>query len=183
MDVIYNVHEREYPVPAARLGALLEQVAGPESPLWPVRSWPPMILDRPLDAGASGGHGPIRYRCTAYQPGHRAEFTFTVPVVKGTHTFSIRDGRRAGHQPAAARHTRPDARLRQGDLAGRVPLAARRLPGGPARPHGRLPRPPAAHPGPVVAMGPAAAPASPLPPPAPPPAPAGCAQRSDALTG
>ncbi|HEU5108916.1 MAG TPA: SRPBCC family protein [Micromonosporaceae bacterium] len=91
--MIYNVHEREFPVPAARLGELLNQVAGPDSPLWPVRHWPPMILDRPLDAGADGGHGPIRYRCTAYQPGHRVEFTFTVPVVKGTHTFSIRDGR------------------------------------------------------------------------------------------
>jgi hypothetical protein len=96
MDVIHNGHEREYPVPAARLGALLDQMAGPKSPLWPVRRWPPMILDRPLEVGASGGHGPIRYRCTAYRPGRRAEFTFTVPIVEGIHIFSVRKGREPG---------------------------------------------------------------------------------------
>lgn len=48
-----------------------------------------MILDRPLGVGATGGHGPIRYHCTAYTPGHLAEFTFTIPIVNGTHTFEI----------------------------------------------------------------------------------------------
>ncbi|HEU5474762.1 MAG TPA: SRPBCC family protein [Actinophytocola sp.] len=90
--MIYNVHERVYPIPASWLGELLDRIAGPDSPLWPVRRWPAMILDGPLDVGANGRHGPVRYRCTAYQPGRRVEFTFTWRLIKGTHTFHIRDG-------------------------------------------------------------------------------------------
>lgn len=87
--MVRNVHERSYPVDPRRLGELLDNVAGRDSPLWPVDRWPPMILDRPLSVGAAGGHGPIRYRCTAYEPGRRAEFTFTVPIITGTHTFEV----------------------------------------------------------------------------------------------
>jgi hypothetical protein len=117
--MIRNVHEREYPVDPARLGELLDQVAGPGSPLWPVDKWPPMILDRPLSVGADGGHGPIRYRCTAYVPGRRAEFTFAPGfIAAGTHTFEVLDR-------GALRHTMI-VRLRG---AGRLlwPLAIRWL--------------------------------------------------------
>src|SRR6266536_4507342 len=93
--MIYNVHERSYPVDSERLGELLDRVADRDSPLWPPR-WPPMILDRPLGVGASGGHGPVRYRCTAYSPGRHAQFTFTVPAVDGTHTFEV-DGTTLRH--------------------------------------------------------------------------------------
>jgi len=88
--MILNVYERTYPVDPARLGDLLDRVADRNSPLWPP-SWPPMILDRPLSVGARGGHGPIRYHCTAYEPGHLAEFTFNLPIFKGTHTFEVLD--------------------------------------------------------------------------------------------
>ena len=90
--MIRNIHEREYPVDPARLGELLDRVAEPDSPLWPVDSWPPMILDRPLGVGADGGHGPIRYRCTGYEPGRRVEFRFTWPAVDGTHTLEVIGG-------------------------------------------------------------------------------------------
>lgn len=86
--MIHNVHQRTYPVSPADLGALLDRVAERNSPLWPP-GWPPMRLDRPLSVGARGGHGPIRYICTGYIPGHRAEFTFTMPIIAGTHTLEI----------------------------------------------------------------------------------------------
>jgi hypothetical protein len=94
--MIHNVHERTYPVSPARLGELLDNPTGSDSPLWPVDRWPPMILDRPLGVGATGGHGPIRYRCTAYEPGRRAEFTFMIPIVTGTHTLEV-DGSTLRH--------------------------------------------------------------------------------------
>jgi hypothetical protein len=86
--MIVNIHERIYPASPAQLADLLARIAEPPSPMWP-RRWPPMLLDRPLSMGARGGHGPIRYHCTAYEPNHLAEFTFTMPTFKGTHTFEI----------------------------------------------------------------------------------------------
>jgi hypothetical protein len=97
--MVRNVHERSYPVDPERLGELLDRVAGSDSPLWPVDRWPAMILDRPLGVGAAGGHGPIRYRCTAYRPGRLVEFTFAPGFwARGTHTLEVLD-------PATLRHT------------------------------------------------------------------------------
>ena len=86
-----NVHRRRLPVPAARAGALLNRLSSPDDVLWPA-TWPPMRLDRPLAVGAGGGHGPIRYHVTAYEPGRRLELTFDpVTRLRGTHTFVIHD--------------------------------------------------------------------------------------------
>ncbi|GAA5042869.1 hypothetical protein GCM10023318_03690 [Nocardia callitridis] len=87
--MIRNTHRRVLPVPADRVGALLEQVAEPGNPLWPSENWPPLVLGRPLGVGADGGHGSIRYSCTAYQPGKLVEFTFPPGPLEGTHTFEI----------------------------------------------------------------------------------------------
>lgn len=112
--MIRNVHEREYPVPAERLWRLVDRVAEPDSPLWPVRHWPPVVLDRPLGVGATGGHGPIRYHCTAYEPGRRVEFAFDIPILRGTHTFDVLDTAEAG--TAVLRHTLAGRPAGQGHL-------------------------------------------------------------------
>ncbi|HEV8630456.1 MAG TPA: SRPBCC family protein, partial [Thermoanaerobaculia bacterium] len=45
---------------------------------------------RPLAVGAAGGHGPIRYTVTAYEPGRRVEFTFAPTLrLDGTHTLTV----------------------------------------------------------------------------------------------
>ncbi|MCY7341154.1 MAG: DUF2867 domain-containing protein [Pseudonocardia sp.] len=88
--MVHNVHERLLPVPAADLAPLLERIGGAEDVLWPSPAWVPMVLDGPVGPRASGGHGPIRYRVTAYDPGRRVEFTFADGLgLAGTHTFSI----------------------------------------------------------------------------------------------
>ncbi|RZS34832.1 hypothetical protein EV193_108181 [Herbihabitans rhizosphaerae] len=100
--MIKNVHERTYPVPASTMAPLLDRIAEPGNPLWPTEKWPPLVLDRPLGAGADGGHGPIRYTCTAYEPGRRVEFTFKPPTgLDGTHTFILTDN---GDGTCALRH-------------------------------------------------------------------------------
>jgi hypothetical protein len=49
-----------------------------------------MVLDGPVAVGAAGGHGPIRYRVTAHDPGRRVEFTADPGIgMTGTHTFSV----------------------------------------------------------------------------------------------
>lgn len=86
----HNVHERLLPVPADEVGPLLDRLGGPDDVLWPSPAWEPMVLDRPVAVGATGGHGPIRYRVTAHRPGSLVEFSLDPGVgLAGTHTFLV----------------------------------------------------------------------------------------------
>ncbi|MBE5460516.1 SRPBCC family protein [Mycobacteroides abscessus] len=63
-----------------------------------------MILDRPPNQGAQGGHGNVRYTCTTYLPGQFIEFTFDSVhgrTIDGRHVFEV-IARRAG---TLVRHT------------------------------------------------------------------------------
>ncbi|MFE3193038.1 SRPBCC family protein [Nocardia sp. NPDC059240] len=96
-SMIWNIHQRELPVPAKQVGALLDTVAEPGNPLWPSQNWPALVLDRPLQVGADGGHGDIRYSCTAYEPGRAVEFTFAPSMpFTGAHTLEIIDRGESG---------------------------------------------------------------------------------------
>lgn len=89
---VINQHERQLAASAAETGALLDTLAnGNDDRLWPRRWWPAMRFNQPgLAVGAHGGHGPIRYQITAYQPGRRVWFTFTGPKgFKGGHGFQV----------------------------------------------------------------------------------------------
>ena len=63
-----NVHEREFPLSLAAVGALIDSLASRDDRLWPNGKWPPMRFDRPLAIGAVGGHGPVRYSVVEYRP-------------------------------------------------------------------------------------------------------------------
>ncbi|MFW6597965.1 DUF2867 domain-containing protein [Propionibacteriaceae bacterium Y2011] len=71
-----NVHERVIDAPADVVGALLDDLGGPEDRLWPSPEFWPMVLDRRLQVGADGGHSTIRYRCDVHEPRRRAGFVF-----------------------------------------------------------------------------------------------------------
>ncbi|MBI3926175.1 MAG: SRPBCC family protein [Armatimonadetes bacterium] len=88
---IRNVHSRRMPVPVQDAGRLLDLLGGPDDPLWPRKKWPALRLDRPLGAGARGGHGPIRYFVEEYLPGRRVTFRFERPgLIRGVHYFQVR---------------------------------------------------------------------------------------------
>lgn len=88
--MVRNVHERRLSVPAHEVGPLLDRLGGPDDVLWPSPAWEPMVLDGPVAVGAVGGHGSIRYRVTAHEPGRRVEFTFDPGQgLDGTHTLSV----------------------------------------------------------------------------------------------
>ncbi|MEU7532206.1 SRPBCC family protein [Saccharothrix sp. NPDC042600] len=83
--MVENVHVRMLPP----RGDWVERAVA----AWPARDWPPLVLDRPLGVGADGGHGFVRYRCTAYEPGRRVEFTFDPRIgLVGTHAFEVVPG-------------------------------------------------------------------------------------------
>jgi len=93
MIAVHNVHERRFAAPAVQVGALIDGLASPGDRLWPSR-WPPMRLDRPLQLGAVGGHGPIQYRVDTYEPGRRVHFTLRAPLgFDGFHGFEIESTR------------------------------------------------------------------------------------------
>jgi hypothetical protein len=111
--MVRNVHERLVPAPLTEVGPLLDRLGGPEDVLWPSPAWAPMVLDGPLPVGAVGGHGPIRYRVTAYEPGRRVEFAFDPRTgLHGTHIFT-------------AEAADPDSTMLRHVLAGRLSGVAR----------------------------------------------------------
>ena len=89
MRTVCDVHARTVHAPAADVGALLDRLGGADDPLFPTPVWPPMRFDRPLGVGADGGHGFIRYRVTAYEPGRRIRFDFTGGE-DGWHEITVR---------------------------------------------------------------------------------------------
>jgi hypothetical protein len=85
---VINVHERTLHATTDQVGALIDSLSSPKDALWPGRLWPPMRFDRPLAAGAAGGHGPVRYFVEAYVPGRCVKFRFTGPRgFDGFHLF------------------------------------------------------------------------------------------------
>lgn len=85
-----NVHRRTVDDPAAA-GELLQRVHEPESGVWPADAWPPLRLDRGLEPGSSGGHGPIRYAVDERTP-TRVRFAFAPDSgLVGWHEFRIEE--------------------------------------------------------------------------------------------
>jgi len=74
-------------------GRILESLGSGDDLLWPREQWPPMILDRGLEPGSRGGHGPIRYRVAEHVPGRRVEFEFEktarLRMFRGRHYFEV----------------------------------------------------------------------------------------------
>lgn len=85
-----NVHERQIDAAPDDVGALMTTLGGPHDRLWPTADWWPMVLDRPLAVGASGGHADIRYTVSSYEPGRRVAFTCIPPTaLVGWHAFEV----------------------------------------------------------------------------------------------
>ncbi|TXC94154.1 DUF2867 domain-containing protein [Streptomyces sp. ISID311] len=89
MRPVRDTAARTIAAPARTVGALLDRLGGDHDPLFPAPVWPPMRFDRPLGAGADGGHGFVRYRVAAYEPGRRIRFDFTGGPT-GWHEVTVR---------------------------------------------------------------------------------------------
>jgi hypothetical protein len=88
--LVRNIHHRMLSARTSDAAPLLDSLSSSSDLLWPKESWPRMHLDRPLQVGAAGGHGPIRYTVVAYEPGKLVEFKFTRPRgFNGCHRFEV----------------------------------------------------------------------------------------------
>lgn len=87
--MVLNVHERKIAAPPAVVAELIDSLASSNDRLWPSNDWPAMCLDRGLEVGSAGGHGPVRYTIEHYEPGRRVKFRFTGPEgFHGHHSFA-----------------------------------------------------------------------------------------------
>jgi hypothetical protein len=104
--IVRNLHTRRLPVPARTAGALIDGLSGPDDRLWPA-GWPRMAFDSGFVPGAHGGHGPVRYRIAAHEPGRCVRFTFEPPArglaagLVGEHRFEVEP---AGPDACVLRH-------------------------------------------------------------------------------
>ena len=88
---ITNIHKRVISQSQEKLGALLLTLATKEDKIWPTQHWPSMKLDRGLEQGSKGGHGPIGYVVQKYIPNQLIQFQFLNPKnFVGIHKFEIK---------------------------------------------------------------------------------------------
>lgn len=87
---IINIHTRRINASVAQLTPLLRTLGSTDDLVWPHEDWPRMQLDRPLQAGAIGGHGPIRYRVSICEPTQRLRFEFMRGSM-GFHEVTLRN--------------------------------------------------------------------------------------------
>ena len=100
---VLNIHERTLRASPLQAAGLLDGLSSPQDALWPSEAWPRMRFDRPLQPGALGGHGPIRYAVASYEHGRRICFRFTAPQgFIGQHWFEVLP---QGESGTVLRHT------------------------------------------------------------------------------
>jgi hypothetical protein len=87
---ITNVHERTMAVTADQLGELLNTLSSDNDLFWPHENWSAIRFDRPLQVGATGGHGTGLYTITSFTPGRHIRFDFVGGRRNGFHEFEIR---------------------------------------------------------------------------------------------
>lgn len=86
--MIRNMHERFLAAEPAAVGAFLDTLGSDQDTVWLGDDWWPMVLDRPLEVGASSGHADTRYTVDLHEPGRRVVFRFDPACgLSGSHAF------------------------------------------------------------------------------------------------
>lgn len=88
---VLNIHIREINQPKSEVAKLFETLSSKNDMMLATDKWPPMRLDKGLQVGSKGGHGPIRYFVTDYQKESAITFQFDLKGFDGFHTFEINE--------------------------------------------------------------------------------------------
>ena len=89
---ISNIHHRNIDASKDQVLELLSTLSSKHDLIWPWEKWPKMILDQGLSVGSKGGHGPIGYSITQYEPSGSIQFEFSKPEgFKGYHRLDINE--------------------------------------------------------------------------------------------
>jgi len=88
---VINIHKRVLQQPKTEIAKLFNTLATANDMMLATDKWPPMKLDKGLQVGSKGGHGPIKYFVTEYQPEKSITFQFTLTGFNGFHRFDINE--------------------------------------------------------------------------------------------
>jgi len=86
---VINIHKREIQQPKTELAKLFNTLASDNDMMLATDRWPPMKLDKDLQVGSRGGHGPIKYFVIKYQYEKSITFQFDLIGFNGFHRFEI----------------------------------------------------------------------------------------------
>lgn len=86
---VVNIHKRNIQQPIQAIGKLLTTLATKDDRILATNKWPAMRLDNGLQVGSKGGHGPIKYFVTQYQPEKSVTFQFDMTGFNGYHQFEL----------------------------------------------------------------------------------------------
>jgi hypothetical protein len=88
---VINIHKRVIEQPKIEIAKLFNTLATDHDMMLATDKWPRMKLDKGLQVGSKGGHGPIKYFVTDYQPENSITFQFTFTGFNGFHRFDIKE--------------------------------------------------------------------------------------------
>ncbi|MBN8642818.1 MAG: hypothetical protein J0L86_13485 [Flavobacteriales bacterium] len=86
---ILNIHKRVINQPKTEIVKLFETLASDNDLMLATHKWSPMKLDKGLQIGSKGGHGPIKYHVIDYKPDDFIVFKFDLKGFDGIHKFTI----------------------------------------------------------------------------------------------
>lgn len=86
---VLNIHKREIQQPKYKVEALFKTLASDNDLMLATHKWSPMILDKGLQVGSKGGHGPMKYHVIHYKPENYIVFKFDMKGFDGVHQFVI----------------------------------------------------------------------------------------------
>jgi len=86
---VLNIHKRVIQQPKAEVAKLFDTLSTDNDMMLATDKWSPMKLDKGLQIGSRGGHGPIKYFVTHYQPEKFIQFQFDLKGFNGFHKFEL----------------------------------------------------------------------------------------------
>jgi hypothetical protein len=88
---VINIHKRIIGTSTVEIAKLLSTLASKNDMMIAADKWPRMKLDKGLQVGSKGGHGPIKYFVKDYNPEKSITFHFDLKGFDGIHRFDIHD--------------------------------------------------------------------------------------------
>ncbi|HRI01657.1 MAG TPA: hypothetical protein PK006_11435 [Saprospiraceae bacterium] len=88
---VINIHKREIQQSMTELVKLFKTLATDNDMMLATDKWPPMKLDKGLQIGSKGGHGPIKYFVIDYQQDKSITFQFDLTGFNGFHKFELKE--------------------------------------------------------------------------------------------
>ncbi len=86
---VSNIHKRLINQPKSVIVRVFNTLATDNDMMLATDKWPPMKLNKGLQVGSKGGHGPIRYFVTEFNPEKSIAFQFDMKGFNGSHRFDI----------------------------------------------------------------------------------------------